>query len=89
VFQSNGIALLLISAFFLFIFASRTFYKIEDISYQIIFSNKNKLEIFQLLSNLKLKNTKASKMLSIGQIILLLTAIFFGLAFIWPFWKFL
>ncbi|MFX1551971.1 MAG: hypothetical protein ACFFB9_16600 [Promethearchaeota archaeon] len=55
-------------------------------TYRIMFSHKNSLEIFQKLSDLKVKNNKASKMLLIGQIILLLTAIFFGLAFIWPFW---
>ncbi|MBY8987523.1 MAG: hypothetical protein KGD61_03635 [Candidatus Lokiarchaeota archaeon] len=85
-FQSNGIVFLLIIAFFLFIFASRGFYKVEEKAYRSIHSNKNALEIFQDLSELDLKNKKASKKLSLGQIILLLTAIFFGIAFVWPFW---
>jgi len=55
-------------------------------TYDIISRRKNTFEMFQQLSELKLKSNRASKMLSAGQIILLLTAIFFGLAFIWPFW---
>jgi len=86
IFQSNGIAFLLIIAFFLFVFASRGFYKVEEKTYRILLSHKNSLEIFQYLSELDLKNKKASKMLSVGQIILLLTAIFFGFAYTWPFW---
>lgn len=88
VFQSNLIVLLLISAFFLFIFASRGFYQVEENAYRINFSNKNTLEKFQYLSELDLKNKKASKKLSSGQFILLATALFFGLAFVWPFWTF-
>ncbi|MFX0178155.1 MAG: hypothetical protein ACFE85_18200, partial [Candidatus Hodarchaeota archaeon] len=68
VFQSNGIALLLISAFFLFIFASRSFYTIEEMTHDIMFSRKNTLKMFQELSELKIKSKKASKMLSAGQI---------------------
>ncbi|MFW9771420.1 MAG: hypothetical protein ACFFEO_04540 [Candidatus Thorarchaeota archaeon] len=88
IFQSNGVVLLLISAFFLFIFASRTFYKVEEYTYRIMIKHKTSSDIFQFMADLDLKNKKASKMLSAGQIILLLTAIFFGLAFIWPFWTF-
>lgn len=84
IFQSNFIALLLTSAFFLFIFASRNFYKVEEKTYRIIISShKNSLDIFQHLSELDLKNKKASKMLSAGQIILLFTASFFVSAFFW------
>jgi len=83
VYQSGLVALLLTSALFLFGFASRVFYKIEEKTYRINLSHKNSLENFQYLSELDRKNKQASKMLSIGQIILLLTAIFFVSAFMW------
>ena len=83
IYQSNFIAVLLMSAFFLFIFASRNFYKVEEKTYRNMISHKNSLENFQYLSELDLKNKKASKMLSAGQIILLFTATFFVSAFFW------
>ena len=81
IFQSNVIVILLISAFFLFIFASRAFYKVEERAYRIMFSDKNSLEVSQYLSELDLKNNKASKKLTLGQIVLLVSALFFGVAF--------
>ena len=83
IYQSTFIALLLTSAFFIFIFASRYFYKVEEKTYRIMISHKNSSEIFQYLSELDLKNKKASKMLSAGQIILLLTVVFFVSVFAW------
>ena len=83
IYQSSFIALLLASAFFIFIFASRNFYKVEEKTYRIMISHKNSSEIFQYLSELDLKNKKASKMLSAGQIILLLTVVFFVSVFAW------
>ncbi len=50
IYQSNFIAVLLMSAFFLFIFASRNFYKVEEKTYRNMISHKNSLENFQYLS---------------------------------------
>jgi len=74
------------SGFFLFIIASRIFYKIEEICYRIKMNEKIPREIYQDLSELDRRNKKASKLLSVGQFILLLCSIFFGFAVILPFW---
>ncbi len=79
VYQSNGIALLLIVAFYLFIFASSGFYRVEEKAHRIMIGNKNLIEIYQHLSELDRKSNKAGKIISLGQIILLFSAVFFGL----------
>ena len=80
-FQSNGITILLISGFFFFIIASRMFYKIEENAFRIKMSTKNSKEKLQYLSDLDKKSKIASRLLFIGQIVLLSCAVFFGLAF--------